>query len=270
MPELPEVETIRRGIISYLINQPVEKFIIADKKFRAHLLPNIEKIMQGEKLIDITRRGKYLLFNFPVGTLIIHLGMSGSLCLVDKNHILQKHQHAALLFPKNTLVFTDPRKFGNFFWIEKKPLEHERLKDLGKEPFDNDFNGEYLFQKARNKKIPVKQFLMENKIVTGIGNIYASEILFAAKIKPNQSVQKISLKSWNKIAECAREILKAAIVHGGSTIHTYVNSRGESGGYQKMLRVYGKEGKKCPICKTIIKSFRLGQRSTFYCPRCQR
>lgn len=269
MPELPEVETVRSSIASRIIGSKISKVLVYQPKLRQLISRNLKKILTGQKILSITRRGKYLLLHTTCGTIIIHLGMSGRLLILPTKHQRNKHEHVTVFLDNGkALCFIDPRRFGLFLWTDKS--EHPLLKKLGKEPLAQDFTGDYLFQLSRKRKITIKQFIMDNHIVTGIGNIYASEILFAAKIPPTLPANKISKKQAQILVAKTKSILKLAIKKRGTTFRDYVDGSGMHGNFQKYLKVYGRDGEPCLICKTPLSSTRLGQRATVYCPKCQK
>lgn len=270
MPELPEVETTMRGIKPHLVRQKVVDVVVRHPRLRWPIPTNLRAKMQGQILRRIRRRSKYLLFEFDHGTLILHLGMSGRLRILSSSVAPQKHDHVDILFANGKyLRFTDPRRFGALLWTDHPPETHPLLSDIGTEPLTMAFNGDYLCEKARGKKIPVKSFLMDSKIVAGVGNIYATEALFYARIRPQSPAGKISEVQYQKLAAAVKSVLKKAISKGGTTLKDFTRSDGKPGYFYLELKAYGQGGKPCPRCKTIMKSVRIGQRSTVYCPICQ-
>lgn len=269
MPELPEVETVRLSIAPQIIGSRISKVLVYQPKLRQLVPHNLAKKLTGQKIGSVTRRGKYLLLRTSRGTIIIHLGMSGRLLILPTKHQRDQHEHITIFLDNGkALCFIDPRRFGLFLWTDKK--EHPLLKKLGKEPLATDFTSDYLFQLSRKRKITIKQFIMDNRVVTGIGNIYASEILFAAKISPTLPAKKINKKQAQILVAKTKSILKLAIKKRGTTFRDYVDGSGARGNFQKFLKVYGRNGEPCLICKTPLSSTRLGQRSTVYCPQCQK
>ena len=271
LPELPEVETTLRGISPCITGKTVRKVIIRDGRLRWPVPRQLNKYLSGETIMHVKRRGKYLLINTASGTMIIHLGMSGNLRITDASQKADKHDHVDILFENNTcLRFHDPRRFGCVLWTKKDPLEHKLLSSLGVEPLDNNFTGEYLYDRSRGKKVAIKPFLMNSKIVVGVGNIYASEALFLAGIHPLRSASRISSNRYEQLAKIIKQVLRSAIKQGGTTLRDFVSSEGKPGYFKQQLNVYGREGEACTVCDTPIKQIRQGQRSTYYCPQCQR
>jgi len=268
MPELPEVETVRSSIEHQIVGSKIRKVLIYQHQLRQLIPHNLKKTLVGQKICCVKRRGKYLLLSITHGSIIIHLGMSGRLLVLPNKHQRDKHEHVTLVLTNGkSLCFIDPRRFGLFLWTNQ--TEHPLLKKLGKEPLAQDFTSDHLFQLSRKRKTTIKQFIMDNRIVTGIGNIYASEILFAAKILPMIPAKKISKKQYQILVTKIKNILKLAIKRRGTTFRDYVDGSGIRGNFQKHLKVYGREGKPCLVCKTPLATTRLGQRSTVYCPKCQ-
>lgn len=270
MPELPEVETTLRGIAPHIEHQTIIDVIIRQPRLRWLIPPNIKKILTGEAIHHIERRGKYILFKMSKGTIIIHLGMSGHLRILTKPLPPNKHDHVDIIFENSKILrFTDPRRFGAFLWTTEDPKKHFLLKKLGVEPLNKNFSGKYLWLKAQNKKTSIKSFLMNNHIVTGVGNIYATEVLFATRIYPGASVNLLSEKQMNSLAKSIKTILHSAIKRGGTTLRDFVNSEGKPGYFSNQLNVYGRAGLPCLICGTILQSMQIAQRSTVYCKKCQ-
>ena len=270
MPELPEVQTTLTGIQPHILGRKIQAVVIREHRLRWPINPELPEILAGQTLDSLTRRGKYLLLGTKRGTLILHLGMSGSLRIFTKATPPGKHDHIDLIFAPNIcLRLRDPRRFGACVWTDADPLQHALLKHLGPEPFNEDFSGDYLWELSRKRKVPIKSFIMDSKTVVGVGNIYAAEALFASGIKPTKPAGKVSLASYNTLAKAIREILQAAIQQGGTTLKDFVNSDGAEGYFSLKLNVYGRGGLLCRHCKTILKEMRLGQRSTVYCGHCQ-
>lgn len=269
MPELPEVETIRGGIEPFVLNQTICKINIYHKKLRWLIDKDLLRNLLGQKISSVQRRGKYLLLVADKDTLIIHLGMSGSLQIKPYPHLLKKHDHVDIILANNKcLCFNDPRRFGALL-LAGTPLAYKLLGSLGIEPLTKKFTGQYLYQQAHNKKIAVKIFIMNNHIVTGIGNIYANEALFLAKIDPRKPANEISLQKYKLLVNCIKKILRAAIKNNGTTFRDFVAHDGASGNFKKFLKVYGHNDEPCPICGEKLQQIRIGQRSTIYCPSCQ-
>jgi formamidopyrimidine-DNA glycosylase len=271
MPELPEVETVCKALKSKILNQTIKSFTIHNAKLRWPVPQELSAILPGQAFHDITRRGKYLLLHTKKGTALVHLGLTGNLRILPAKHTLILHEHVTIVFSSgDALSFIDPRKFGAFLWTEKDPFEHALLKTMGPEPLTSAFSGATLANKARHHQIPIKQLLMDSHIVAGIGNIYANEALFMAKIHPQRSAHSLSDKEYLLLVECVKKVLRKALAHGGTTIRDFAASDGRGGYFQQELQVYGRSGQACLLCKTKIEETRTAQRSTFYCPRCQR
>lgn len=271
MPELPEVETTRRGIEPHILGQKIQKIILRQSKLRWPINEKLSQILLNQSILAVKRRGKYLLLETAVGTLIIHLGMSGSLRILPQNHPIQKHDHVDIIFQNGKcLRFNDPRRFGSILWAETNIESHPLLKKLGIEPLQKEFSGNYLFELAKNRNIAAKLFIMNHEIVVGVGNIYANEALFAAKLNPRTPAKKITQKQYQQLVNSIKKILQAAIKQGGTTLRNFVSSEGKPGYFIQQLKVYGRGGLPCVRCKSILKEIRLGQRSTVYCSRCQK
>ncbi len=270
MPELPEVETTRRGIAPHAEHKIVEELIIRDRRLRWPVPDDLPVRLAGATLREADRRAKYLLLHFDQGTVIVHLGMSGSLRVISDGSPPQKHDHIDLVFTDGVrLRFNDPRRFGCWLWTDD-PAHHALLADLGPEPLSEEFNGPYLFRRSRGRKSPIKSFLMDNRIVVGVGNIYANEALFKTGIHPNRPAGRISAARYHQLAEAVKETLAAAILAGGTTLRDFVNSDGKPGYFAQSLLVYGRRGQPCPECQRPLREIRMNQRSTVYCTRCQR
>lgn len=271
MPELPEVETTRRGISPLLEGRRVSTVNIRNPNLRQPIQTGLPQRLAGQKLQVVERRAKYLLFRFDVGTLIVHLGMSGSLRITEPMTRFKKHDHVEFVFDSAfCLRLHDPRRFGLVLWTEEPPKRHPLLRHLGPEPWDERFNGDYLHNAARRRRAAVKNFIMNNRIVVGVGNIYASEALHRAKVHPNRAAGRISNLRYNAIVLAVQEVLKEAIDLGGTTLRDFVQSDGEPGYFRVQLRVYGRQGEPCTCANGVIRQVAIGQRSSFYCPRCQR
>jgi formamidopyrimidine-DNA glycosylase len=271
MPELPEVETTLRGIEPHLLGQSVVKTVVRQGQLRWPVPDDLAAKLEGKAVQRLERRGKYILFAVEGGALLAHLGMSGSLRIAEADAPIKKHDHVDIVFGNGAcLRYHDPRRFGCLLWAEGDPHRHPLLAELGPEPFDAAFSGDYLRQAALGKTAPVKTFIMDSHLVVGVGNIYANEALFRAHIDPRRAAGKISAARYQRLAECIRDVLHAAITQGGTTLRDFVNASGQPGYFQQTLNVYGREGEPCRLCASPIRCVRLGQRSTFYCPRCQR
>jgi len=274
MPELPEVETIRLGLKPHLVGQIIREVQVRETRLRWPVEANmLAEQLPGRKVQDIDRRGKYLLFRLSDGlTLIIHLGMSGKLLFLTKTTPLDKHDHVVFYFEAGTeLRFRDPRRFGMIDTVLTAQWhEHPRLRELGVEPLDSAVRAKALFQQAQLLQKPVKNLLMDGHFMVGVGNIYANEALFRARIHPATPARQLTLRHWQRLLRAIREVLHAAIASGGTTLNDFVNSRGDAGYFQLSLAVYGREGEPCPGCGHRIEKTVLAGRSTFFCPRCQR
>ena len=271
MPELPEVETTLRGIEPFVTNHQVTKINIRQARLRWVVPTKLPMMLEGQKFHRINRRGKYLLFENAYGHMLIHLGMSGSLRIVKTSEPPGKHDHVDFCFSAgHTLRFRDPRRFGCVLWQSKSQTTHPLLLKLGPEPLSDNFKGEYLFLASRKRTISIKPFIMDSKIVVGVGNIYANEALFLAKINPKISAGRVSLQRYDRLAFAIKEVLKKAISLGGTTLRDFKGSDGSPGYFKQSLNVYGRGGEKCITCQDILREIKLGQRSTVYCRKCQR
>ena len=270
MPELPEVETTLRGVAPYITQQTIAKVVVRQYQLRWPILPNIQQILTGKTIVDSGRRGKYLLLKTSQGAIIIHLGMSGNLRILTKAVAANKHDHVDIVFHNKAILrFTDPRRFGAFLWAEGDPCDHALLKNLGVEPLTRQFSGQYLASLARGKIVSIKSFIMDSKIVTGVGNIYAAEALFAAGIHPQSPAGSISINHLEKLVKAIKKILQHAIKRGGTSLKDFLNSEGKPGYFSNQLKVYGREGLPCVGCGQLLQLMRIGQRSTVYCGDCQ-
>jgi formamidopyrimidine-DNA glycosylase len=271
MPELPEVETTRRGIEPHLLDARIHALTVRQKQLRWPVPDEMATRIAGARIEQVARRAKYLLIETTHGTLIIHLGMSGSLRIVDKTLTPEKHDHIDLHFGRGKLLrYTDPRRFGAWLWCEQSVYQHPLLASLGPEPLSDDFSGEYLFRKSRGRKLTVKSLIMDSHVVAGVGNIYANEALFMAGIHPLRPAGRISRLRYERLTKAICSVLDAAIRQGGTTLRDFLNSDGRPGYFQQSLHVYGRASEACTKCAAPIRETRSGQRSTFYCPRCQR
>ena len=271
MPELPEVETTRKGIQPHVENNTISNVIVRNRRLRWPIPAGLKTKLANQKIHSVTRRAKYLLLHSDAGTLIIHLGMSGSLRILPVNEAVEKHDHFELQFKDgNCLRLRDPRRFGAVLWTKTDPLKHKLLQHLGPEPLDKIFSADLLFEKSRKRKTSIKQFIMDAKIIVGVGNIYASESLFLAGINPRRLAGKITKLQAQNLVKAIKKILNAAIKQGGTTLKDFKSSNGKPGYFQQKLKVYDRKGEACVICKNPIKQITLGQRSTFYCTQCQK
>ena len=270
MPELPEVETIRSGLKPVLENMVVQEIEIYHPKLRWPIPSNLKEELAQQRILSLARRGKYLLLTLEKGTLIIHLGMSGSLKLLKQSQPPARHDHVDFYFGNNLLLrYTDPRRFGAILWTEEDPYQHPLLKSLGVEPLEDAFHANYLLQQAQKRRIAIKTLLMNAKVVVGIGNIYATEALFLAHIHPATPTSSLTEIQIQRLVETIKKVLQSAIECGGTTLKDFVNSEGRPGYFSQQLNVYGRKGLPCWDCQTILEAIRLNQRTTVFCPRCQ-
>jgi len=269
MPELPEVETSRRGIEPHIIGTRVERVIVRNRGLRWPVSKTVDRKLLGETIMSVTRRAKYLLINTDGGSAILHLGMSGSVYIVDRDTPAGVHDHVDIDFDSGkTMRFRDPRRFGSLHW-SKAPLQHKLLKSLGPEPLTNDFDARYLWGKSRGRRVSVKQFIMNAQVVVGVGNIYASEALYIACINPRRAAGRIALQRYELLVAAIKDVLANAIRAGGTTLRDFYGGDGEAGYFQQQLEAYGREDEPCRRCNTPITSIVQGQRSTYYCKQCQ-
>lgn len=270
MPELPEVETTRLGLMP-LVGQTVEKVILRNPAMRWPVPSHIVQTLPSQQLQSLQRRAKYILARFDTGTLILHLGMSGRISLLQQDEPAQKHDHFEIHFKNGYILrLRDPRRFGAVLWCEGEVGQHVLLQSLGPEPLEEAFSGELLYSKTRTRLAPVKNVIMDSTVVVGVGNIYASESLFRAGIHPEIAANRISKTRYQRLAEEIRATLQDALKAGGSSLRDFFGTDGNPGYFQQQYFVYGRTGQPCRKCGTAIKSIKLGQRSTFYCPACQR
>ena len=272
MPELPEVEVTRRSIAPELVGRRVSGGAVRAPKLRYPLCADLSKNLKGKTLLEVGRRGKYLLLNFGRGALLIHLGMSGSLRLLPSETPPQKHDHVDLEFGDRLLRLRDPRRFGAVLWFAAQAdlAKHPLLSALGIEPLEAEFTPDWLFAATRGRRTPIKQLLMDSHLVVGIGNIYAAESLYRAGIDPRTPAGRIGLKRFDRLVQAIRATLEEAIAAGGSSLRDFIHSDGSSGYFQQQYFVYGRAGEACRVCRKTIRSLRQGQRATFFCPHCQR
>jgi len=271
MPELPEVEVTRLGLKSLLMLS-VKEVVIRNYSLRWPIDLSLPRVLKNQILLDLHRRGKYILARFSDGTLIFHLGMSGRLFIVSNNKALNKHDHVDIIFKKDNLIlrYRDPRRFGSILWTKEDPYNHKLIKNLGLEPLNNEFNTEYLYQKLKNKSQCIKNSIMDSHLVVGVGNIYASESLYNAGIRPNRVSKKVSKKEVFALVKSIKSVIKNAIARGGSSINDFFDVNGENGYFQNEHKVYGRENKPCFQCQFPITQLKLGQRSSFFCKKCQK
>ncbi|MFZ0257461.1 MAG: bifunctional DNA-formamidopyrimidine glycosylase/DNA-(apurinic or apyrimidinic site) lyase [Gammaproteobacteria bacterium] len=271
MPELPEVETTRRGLSPFLAQQQIVAVKVREARLRWPVPTELARVLPGLTIEHVGRRAKYLLLTTDHGTLIIHLGMSGSLRLVERGTPPNKHDHVDLVLQNGRCVrLCDPRRFGSILWTGGDPLEHPLLANLGPEPLSEQFHGEYLYQRSQGRRIAVKSFIMNSHVVVGLGNIYANEALYDAGIHPARRVHRIAKTRYERLIRAIKQVLDDAIMAGGTSVRDFVNSQGQPGYFSHSLRVYGRSGQACQRCGRTLQQTRIGQRSSIYCLYCQR
>ncbi len=271
MPELPEVETSRRGIEPHLLGRRIEQLEVREPRLRWPVPPDTAERVAGQRILALRRRGKYLLCDLAQGVLMLHLGMSGSLRVLPTRTAPGAHDHIDLhLSDGQCLRFRDPRRFGMLQWTAAPAEAHPLLRALGPEPLEPAFSGAYLHQRARGRRASIKTFIMDSHVVVGVGNIYANEALHLARIHPNRAAGRISGARLAVLVRAIRDVLAAAIAQGGTSLRDFVREDGKPGYFAQSLRVYGRAGQPCPRCGGHIHQRRIGQRSSFYCAACQR
>lgn len=271
MPELPEVETTCRGIAPHIAGQKFQQVVVRNRQLRWPVPDDLDDTLAGLVVQSVNRRGKYLLLNTAAGTLLVHLGMSGSLRMVSPVLPIKKHDHIDFIFTNGTVLrYNDPRRFGAVLWTSAPAETHSLIKDLGPEPLLPGFSGDLLYRLSRTRKVPVKSFIMDSHVVVGVGNIYANEALFMAGISPSRHAGKVSLARYRELAESIRAVLQNAIDQGGTTLRDFVNEAGKPGYFQQQLNVYGRAGSPCKRCLQPLTEIRINNRSTVFCSACQR
>jgi formamidopyrimidine-DNA glycosylase len=275
MPELPEVETTRRGLAPHVLGQAIKAAVVRNPALRWTVPAHLTEILQGRTIHSIERRGKYLLFEITgarhPGWLILHLGMSGSLRIVGADTPPGPHDHFDLqLGSGSVLRLRDPRRFGAVLWTQDDVLRHPLLAHLGVEPLSDDFNGARLHAASRSRSAAIKVALMDARLVVGVGNIYANEALFEAGINPKTPARRLGPARCERLAEAIKSTLHRAIQAGGSSLRDFVGANGNPGYFQQQYFVYGRTGEPCRQCGRPIRQIRQGSRSTFYCPHCQK
>jgi len=268
MPELPEVETTRRGIDPFLREQRITRVIVRERRLRWPISEQVSHL-QGRRILDLSRRGKYLLMRLDRGNLIWHLGMTGSMKILPVGSAPETHEHVEMQMANgHALKFRDPRRFGACLYTEQDPLQHRLLLNLGPEPLGDAFDADYLYRKCRNRSAAIKTVIMNSHIVAGVGNIYASEALFLAGIRPTRPAGRISRPRISKLVTSIQQILMAAIEQGGTTLRDFTQADGNPGYFSQSLMVYGNR-ESCRVCGKKIKHIVQGQRTSYYCPGCQ-
>lgn len=270
MPELPEVETVCRGLEPLVRGRAIRAVMVREPRLRWRIPEDLAEFLEGQTIESVGRRGKYLLVHLSAGTLLIHLGMSGRLQALTRNIAPSRHDHVDIFLSSGLLLrFHDPRRFGCLLPVYAEDPLHPLLARLGPEPFDLAFSGEYLYSRSRSRKTPVKAFLMDGGIVAGVGNIYASEALYGAGLHPATKAGRIGRARYRRLAQSVQQTLLRAIDLGGSTLRDFTGAHGEAGYFQQVFTVYGRNGKPCYRCGSLIQRQFIAQRSSFFCPNCQ-
>lgn len=271
MPELPEVETTRRGIEPHVVGRRIDRLLIHERRLRWPVDGTISALVAGRSIRRAGRRAKYLLLETDAGTLILHLGMSGSLRVLPSTTPRVAHDHVDIeLDSGQTLRFNDPRRFGSLLFTRDDPETHPLLKGLAPEPLEAQFDGAYLWKITRRRSVAIKQLIMNSRLVVGVGNIYASEALFRARIRPRRQARSLKLQECARLARAIKATLTMAVKVGGTTLRDYVGADGSPGYFRQKLYVYERAGKPCRVCGHEIRQFTQGQRSTYWCARCQK
>lgn len=268
MPELPEVETTRRGILAYVEHATITHVLVREPRLRWPVDKHLPKLLKNQRINSLTRRGKYLLFHFDCGCLMVHLGMSGSLRLVKPDVAPKKHDHIDIHVKQHILRYHDPRRFGSMIWTTA-PYQHPLLVKLGPEPLSDEFTGEYLFENSRKRKKSSKEWLMDSHVVVGVGNIYANESLFTSGIHPLKAAGKLTRQQCNVLCDTVKAVLERSITQGGTTLRDFVGSDGQPGYFKQQLNVYGRGGQACTHCSKPLKEIRQSNRTSVYCTHCQ-
>jgi formamidopyrimidine-DNA glycosylase len=269
MPELPEVETTMRGIEPWLVNKTIQEVVVRDSRLRWPVPDAVQKAC-NQVVKNIRRRAKYIIIELPKGNLLLHLGMSGSVRVLTEHVEVKKHDHIDISTRDCIIRFNDPRRFGAFLWADNPVDEHALLASLGPEPLSDGFDADYLHRVSRGRKLAIKNFIMDGKVVVGVGNIYASEALFMAGIHPLRAASRISKQRYEGLVSAIRDVLGRAIRQGGTTLRDFADSDGSPGYFAQELLVYGRAGQDCFQCASPIRQKVIGQRSSFYCTNCQR
>lgn len=271
MPELPEVETTRRGIEPHTVGRAIVAFQLHEPRLRWRVQADLPRLLAGQRIQRTSRRAKYLLLELETGTLLLHLGMSGSLRVLPADTPRLTHDHFDLILDTGrTLRFNDPRRFGSLHYTSGSPNEHPLLAKLAPEPLEPEFNADYLWRITRGRRIAIKQLLMNSRLVVGVGNIYASEALFRAGIRPRRQARTLKRDEVERLVRAVKAVLRMAIRVGGTTLRDYVGADGQPGYFRQKLYVYERGGEPCRRCKTPVRQLTQGQRSTYYCPSCQK
>lgn len=271
LPELPEVETTRRGIRPFVLGQRLIGAEVRNPGLRWPVPDDLSQCVSGQQVRDVRRRGKYLLIDLASGSVIVHFGMSGSLRIVPAGSAAGPHDHVDMVIGSgDRLRLRDPRRFGCVLWTDGDPLRHALLAALGPEPLAEPFDGLYLYRRSRGRRTAVKNFIMDSRIVAGIGNIYANEALFRSRIHPTRPCGRISAVRYQRLADAIQTVLREAIKAGGTTLRDFYGGTGEAGYFTARLAAYDRVGEACQHCAGPIRRRVIGQRASYYCPRCQR
>lgn len=271
MPELPEVETTRRGIAPTVLKRTIQEVIVREPRLRWRIPRSFASAVAGQSIRELRRRAKYLIFDLDRGSMILHLGMSGSLRLLSSATPPLTHDHVDLVLENGACMrFNDPRRFGSLIWTPQDPLAHPLLSSLGPEPLSDDFNAAYLSRALKGRRVAIKQALMNSQVVVGVGNIYASEALFRAGVRPRRAAGRLRRDEIEALVVAIKAVLENAIEAGGTTLRDYINPDGMPGYFRQKLYVYERSGEPCLACGTPIKHLVQGQRSTYFCSQCQR
>jgi formamidopyrimidine-DNA glycosylase len=271
MPELPEVETTRRGIEPHTVGRRIVALAVHEPRLRWRVQSDLPALVAGQRVLHTRRRAKYLLIDLESGTLLLHLGMSGSLRVLPAQTPRLAHDHFDLVLDSgSTLRFNDPRRFGSLHYTTGDPHVHPLLASLAPEPLDDAFSTDYLWRTTRRRSVTIKQLLMNSKLVVGVGNIYASEALFRAQVRPRRQARSLSRVEVGRLVRAVRTVLAMAIRVGGTTLRDYVGADGAPGYFKQKLYVYERAGQPCRKCGTLVRQLTQGQRSTYYCPTCQK
>lgn len=271
MPELPEVETTLRGIERFVVGHRIEQAVLRHTGLRWPITRGFASHVVGQTVQQLRRRAKYLIFDLDAGAILLHLGMSGSLRVLPAHTPVRPHDHVDLVLDSDRVIrFNDPRRFGCVLWVAEDPLQHPLLASLAPEPLSDEFDADYLADACRGRSVAIKQLLMNGQVVVGVGNIYASEALFRSRIRPRRSARRLRREEIAALVQAVKDVLQDAIRAGGTTLRHYVNAEGNPGYFRQKLFVYGRSGEPCLVCGSAIKHFVQGQRSTYFCPSCQK
>jgi len=271
VPELPEVETTRRGLVPHVRRRRIRALKVYERRLRWPVPASLPRRLAGQRILSTGRRGKYLLLTLDRGTLLVHLGMSGNLRVVAADSPRDLHDHFDLVLDSGrALRFNDPRRFGSLLYVRGDPLAHPLLAHLGPEPFAREFDADYLWRITRGRRVAVKQLLMNSRLVVGVGNIYASEALFRARVRPQRAARSLTRAEAARLVRAVRAVLAQAIRAGGTTLRDYLNAEGSPGYFRQRLYVYERAGSPCRRCGARVRAITQGQRSTYYCPACQK